>query len=373
MKRIDRYVLHGYVVRLVVAHLVVFGLFMSFDALQRLDQMQKGGLGETVPLVLAYYAYQFPSRVLDTVPPLLLLSAGLLVVQMSSSGELLTLKAGGVSVRRVMTPVVLFTLPLVVLLFWTRERVVPWAFRQQALLDRELEQKVAGPFLLQDDREGFRLFVDSYDFGRQSMSRVTVMTFRPNGVVMTLMQAESGVWIPEEQQQGPSAAGDKLDIVLESTVFQQFDEGGNVVGDPRVYTTRELETSLTPYEFVRARQDVMSGGLPTLSLGGLRRQIRRNPENPQFRVMYHSRLAEPLVPFVLLLIGIPLLVGLEQSLQSRALGAIISITVAAGYHVLGFVFASMGIAGYIPPVAAAWTVPVLGCGVGLWMFRRMRT
>lgn len=361
MKRIDRYIVRGYIVRFLAVMLVIFGLYVSFDAVKRVDQIQQGLIEETVPKVLAYYGYQFPTRMLDIVPPLLLVAAGLVLVQMSRQGELLTLKASGVSLRRVILPILICTVPMVGLSFWARESLVPWAFRQQQLLNRELEEKKAGPFLLRDRQEGYRLFVGRYDFAEHTMDRITVLRFYPEGGLRRVLEADSAWW------------GEQGGIYLETVSIQEYDENGSVLGRPQVHTSKSIESSLGPYDMVEAKEDAMSTSLPTFTLSDLHKQVRRNPENPRFRVMLHSRLAEPAAAFVLLLIGIPLLIGFEHHLESRVLGAVVCILVAAGYQVLCFVALSMGNTGLIPPIWAAWFMPGAGAVAGLALFWRMRT
>jgi lipopolysaccharide export system permease protein len=361
MKRIDRYIARGYIVRFIAVVLVIFGLYVSFDAVKRIDEIQQGAMEETLPKVLAYYAYQFPTRILDIVAPLLLVAGGLVLVQMSRHGELLTLKASGISLRRTMLPIFICTVPVVGLAFWARESLVPWAFQQEQLLNRELEQKRVGPFLIRDEVEDYKLFVGRYDFSEHTMERVSLLRFYPDGGVRRVLEADNGRW------------GDGGKIHLETISIQEYDESGNPVDRPEVHTSKSIESSLRPYDFVEAKEDAMRTSLPTFTLLDLHHKVQRNPQNPRFRVMLHSRLAEPLAAFVLLLIGLPLLVGFEHSMQSRVLGAVVCILVAAGFKVLSFVALSMGNTGLIPPLWAAWFMPAVGGGIGLILFARMRT
>jgi len=361
MKKIDRYVLHGFLVRFIASHLVVFGLYVSFDALKRMDQIQRGAVPETLSKFAIYYAYQFPISLLDTVPPLLLLGAGLMLVEMARSGELLILKASGVSLRRAVLPIFVCAVPVAALVAWTRENVVPWAFRQQEQLDLELSRKVGGPYLLKDPRRGLKLYVANYDYANRTMSRVTVMEFYPDGITRSITEGESGGWL----QDGG--------IYLQAVSIQEFDSKGSPVGKPTVLPTKQVETGLTPYDFVQARRDVMTTRLPAFKLAELRRNISENPDNARLRVMLQSRMAAPLVPFVLLLVGIPLLVGYERSMGSRVLGAVVCIMLTAGFHVLSLVCVSMGNSGTISAEAAAWLPPVLAGAAGLWLFGSMHT
>jgi len=325
MKLIDRYVARGFLVRFVVAYLVVFGLFVSFDALKRIEELQEGPARQVAAKLLAYYAYQFPVAAMDVVPPLLLLAAGLMLVQMARNGELLTLKASGISLQRVAGPVFLCSVPVVALVWWAGESVVPRVVREQELIQRELASDVSGPFLLRDEREGWMLFVGSYDFARH---RVSIQGFEPSGALS---------------------------------------------GSVEVLRAREVQTSLRPYDLVLASKDVMSVRMLAFSTAELKRRSASNPHNVRLRVMLQARRVAPFVPFALLLAGIPVLVGFEQTMRSRLLGVLVCIMLMAGFQVLSFICLGLGNAGALHPVLAAWLPVGLTGGVGAWLFGTMHT
>ncbi|MFW5915257.1 MAG: LptF/LptG family permease [Planctomycetota bacterium] len=360
MKRIDRYITVGYLVRFVATVLIIFGLYISFDAVKRIDQIQQNTFAETVPNILRFYAYQFPARILDFLPSLLLIAAGLLLVQMSRNREILTLKASGVSLHRIVMPIFLVTVPLIALSFYAREEVVPWSSRRQQLLEYELDRKSGGELFVEDKQEDFRIFVGQYDFLEHEMENVTVLRFYETGEVRTVIEADTCRW------------GEDDKLMLDTVSIQQFAENGNKSGE-EARTEMVLDTGLTPYDFLAAREDDMENAVPTFTLTQLHNQARNNPDNPRFSVMFHSRLAGPVSVFVILLIGIPIMVGFEHKLRSRVLGVAICILVAAIYQVMSFVSVSMGNTGILPPPIAAWIVPAIGLTGGTVLFMKMRT
>ena len=370
MKRIDRYVLTSFVVRLACVCALFFGLFIVFDMLKRIDHLRGAGMAHSLPGLFQYYYFLMPTLILDTVPVLLLLSAGLTLVNMSRMGELLTLKASGVSARRVVLPIFVFTLPVVLLIAWSREAVVPEFTRRHRVLDLQLDSKVVGTTVLRDAERNMTLMVQRYDYRNQDnpMLGVSVFEFYPRrgedggrGPLKSIIVADAGFWL--------SDGG----ISLETVTIQDYNEGGGAAGKPRVQMTKELETDLTPYDFVHAHSDELGVRLSAMTFRELRFQSRRSPGVKQFRVMLHNRLAAPFMPFVLLLLGIGPLVGFEASVRSRMLGVFLCIAVAAAFNVVSFVLISLGNVNAIAAPLAAW-IPVGGGGAaGLWMFKAMRT
>ncbi len=361
MKRIDRYITRGFLLRFFAALVVIFGLYVSFDAVKRIDQIQQGGFADTVPKVLLYYLYQFPTLMLDLFPPLLLVAAGLVLVQMSRKKELLTLKASGVSLRRVVLPILLAAIPLAMATTVARETLVPWSFRRQKILERELDQDTAGPFLLVDEKKDFKLYVGQYNFSRHTMSRISLLRFYEDGQLRKITEADTGGWYQGDQ------------LRLKTVSIQEYRRDGNPDGSPSVTKTKTVKTSLSRYDFVAAKNDAMSTSLPSFTLFDLLRQVRRNPNNSRFQVMLHSRLSEPLAGIILLLIGIPLMVGFEHKMKSRVLGTVVCIVVAGAYQVSSFIVLSMGNTGLINPALAAWMMPAVGLTLGTFLFSTMKT
>ncbi len=109
------------------------------------------------------------------------------------------------------------------------------------------------------------------------------------------------------------------------------------------------------------------------TLAQLREQIRRNPNVPDFRVVFHSRIAAILSPIILLLVGIPCLIGFETTVKSRFLGVIVSIVVAASFYALGFALSSMGSTETVNPILAGWLPSIVGGSAGLYLFQGMHT
>ena len=79
MKKIDRYVARAYIIRFVMAHVVIFGLYVSFDIMQRVEMFYGAEVHYSLSQVLVLYLYQVPGNLMNTVPPLLMLSAGLVL------------------------------------------------------------------------------------------------------------------------------------------------------------------------------------------------------------------------------------------------------------------------------------------------------
>jgi lipopolysaccharide export system permease protein len=362
-KRIDRYVTWRFLIFLAGMLCLLGFLYGSFDLLKKVEDLRQAEMSQEVSLLAQYYAYVLPLFLVDIVPALVLVSAGMVLVQMARTRELLVLKASGISVYRMVAPVFLAAFIISMLGFTFQQTLAPGFARQKELLDRKIQEKVETELLIQDPTYNQRLFVGLYDYADQSMQVVRIITLYPGDKlrVKAVVQADSARLLPDGKLQ------------MEGVVVQNFDQTGTPqpLGPPSASQT--VQTGLDPFDFVRASQESGEQTMVLQTLGELRDQIRRNPNVPGFQVVYHSRLASIFSPIILLLIGVPCLIGFEQSVRSRFLGAIISIVVAAGFYALGFILSSMGSTETVNPVLAGWLPSIIGGSVGLWLFQGMHT
>ncbi len=362
MKKLDAYVARAYILRFLLAHLVIMGLYMSFDIMQRIDMFHEAGAGRTISQLLVFYMYQIPSNLVDTVPPLLMLSAGLVFVHMNRNGELLTLKACGISLRRISLPILIVTLPVIALLGWAQERLIPDIYRQHSLLENKMQGRVSGPFLLYDGRYGYELYVMDYDFQREVMNRPVLVQSHPDSAIpRQILEADSATW------------SDDNNLLFTGARIKNYDPRGRPAGEEESPETTEWPTSLTITHFVDAQHGELATRAPAMTLSDLRKRIRENPHNPRFKVLFHTRISDKLTPLVLLLIGIPILVGYGANHQSRLVGALIAMLVMAIYYVLNFIALSVGNAGAVAPALSAWLMPSVGLIAGTIIFFNMRT
>jgi lipopolysaccharide export LptBFGC system permease protein LptF len=361
--RIDRYVSGGFLIRLIGALFLMAFLYVSFDILKRLDDLQGEAAGEALGALTTYYARVLPLFLLELVPGLVLIAAGMVVVKMAAARELLALKASGTSLYRVVAPIFFWALLLSAAVFVLRERLGPESAEQGALIRHILNDPLESHLLLSDDGFSRKVFVGQYDFADESMERILVMETDPeDGHIRKTWRAERGHW----EEPG--------EMVLLNVIVQEFGGPGNSpIREVNAAGKVVLETSLSPLDMLEAADESSDSPASFQTLGELRRYARMYPGVLHFQVSYHGRLASFFSPLVLLLVGIPCLVGFERSVNSRLLGTIIGIFLAAGLYALTFVFNSMGATGTLNPVAACWLPQVVGGAAGLWLFESMLT
>ena len=361
-KRIDRYVSVAFLVRLLGCLLLIAVLYTTFDVLKRLEDLREEGLRESLSLLAAYYGRVVPVFLMDLVPGLVLVSAGMTLVRMSKSRELLALKAAGTSMHRVAAPIFFWTLLISVAAFAVREFIVPDMVRGRQVVGRMLDGKTERSVFVTDPGTGRMLYIGEYDVAAGRMKNVAVFEFHPGGTLSRTVRADSAEWKP--------GGG----LLLRNVWQREFSSDATPNPDePPVLTELELDVALTPLDLVEAAREDASGAGAAQGLGQLRESMRTHHGVPSVRVAFHSRLAGFFTPIILLLAGVPLLIGTERSVNSRMFGVIVCILLATGLYVLTFIFTSMGSTGTLDPLVAGWMPTIMAGAGGLWLFQSMLT
>jgi lipopolysaccharide export LptBFGC system permease protein LptF len=360
-KQIDRYVSRSFLVRFVACLLLIAALYVSFDVMKQFDEVRGGNGGRELALLTSYYAHLLPVFLLEVVPGVVLVAAGMVMVRMAKARELLALKANGTSLYRTMAPLFVWALVASVCVFAVREAAGPRFARRSAVLGRVLADSVESQILVGEEARNRRIFIGEYDFATGTMKDVSVIDFYPDDTLERNIRADS------------AAIGPGGKLLLQAAEVQRFAPDARPQGNPELHAEMQVESDLAVLDVIQAAEDDGEEGLFLRPLEELRRQIRLNPQVPFFRVSFHSRLASFFSPLLLLLVGLPCLVGFERAVNSRFLGVIIAVAVASGLYGLTFVFNSMGTTGALHPVLAGWLPPIIVAAVGLYLFESMLT
>lgn len=371
-KKIDRYIIARFVPPIVLCLVIVYGLYASFDLLQSLDALKREGFGSGLRVMMQYYLYFFPVFSLDLTPGAILIAAGLLLVRMSRHRELLALKATGISIRRITLPIFVTTITLSVGVAYLKDFQIPELAKRCDVLKNKVQTNIRHNLLVRDfhyEYEGLALpgvdeqkqlegdiVAEKYNPSRKEMEGVFILHRYPDRALRMTIQAKSGRW-------------KKRRLILENVVIYRFNRAGLQEGANIVRKSLPVKTNLQSGDLDLAEEVVSTH----LTLNELHRLIEEYPSIPGYKVIYHSKVSSIFASVILLLIGIPLIVGSAPNPRSRFVGVSICIAVSTGYYVFSFVCNNMGNAGTVGPILASWLPTVVMGALGIILFDHLHT
>lgn len=359
MRTIDRYMAGQFVGPFVVGIAAFVGIIMGVS---QIYEAVKLVVRDDYPLgmVLQVFLLRIPTVVALTMPMATVFAALMCAGELSSHGEIVAMRAGGVSIWRMFVPVLIAGLAVSVLTFGFNEALGPISndranslLRDYLRTHRGLEKSVM--FRIPDEGPVQRIvYADKVNLQQQSMTNVSIIEFQPRG--RDVYFAERAVW------KGKSWY--LLDVI------HKHDTGSGY----REETVHEIR-----YDIGRTPDTINAKSRKRpedLSLAELRQEVGRLAATADVQAVdrerslwldqhFHLRIATPWAALGFALLGFPL--GMRPQRTSTGVGFGISLAVVFVYYIVFNVLRAFGEQGAMCPLVAAWlpNIVVLGTGLGL--------
>ncbi len=358
MSLITQYVLRLFITALAVSLIAFVSIFFVVDLIEQLDRFLDR---EVAPAYIAlYYVYYTPYIFVLTIPVSLLLASLYTFGQLTRLGELTAMKASGLSVYRLLRPLLLVSAVVSGCLFWAGEWLVPHTSMKRAEIQSEHVdlQGGAGQHVRNDvyfrGEGGRQFYIRVFDGLDAEGTGVFVTEFRRDGAVSSVLEAESAAWKDGRW-------------LLSNGVERRFrTEGG--LSEYTTFTEREqVGWSETPEDFMRGqkRPEEMSYG----ELDQFIQNVRRGGGDVQgYLVDLNLKIAFPSAGLIIVLLGGALASHLKRG--GVAMGFALSIGICFVYWGLLRFAQAFGHAGLLPPMAAAWGANALFCLLALVLLVR---
>ncbi|HWG17808.1 MAG TPA: LptF/LptG family permease [Acidobacteriaceae bacterium] len=366
---LDEYVVRSYLTNFALwlgAFVVLYVVFTFFELMGDIIRNQ------TPFIVVGEYLWYLIPYIVSAVVPLCSLLAVLLAFgSLNRSSELTAMKATGISLYRVVTPVLVLAAVLSAGLFAFNEYYLPDANRHQEQLRAEIKGRPAQTFALAGRKwisgqagpagSPTRIFYyQAYDPKLHVFANLTVFEFDP--VNFTLERrihadtvhwdATSATWIFENGWQR-SFAGAALGAYQPFTVAT-FSE---VREQPGYFIHEDTPADEMSYA-------ELSHYIAGLSESGL-------IDTTTLRVELQNKLAVPFITLVMAVLAVPFAVMIGKHAGLVGVGTAIGLAIA--YWALTGLFSSMGNISTLPPPLAAWSPDILFAITGCYLLLRTPT
>lgn len=298
MRLLDRYLLGRHLLCLGAAVLALLLVAVVVDLIEHIDTFID--YRTTPGQILRYYFYHAPYWIALTLPIAALLGTLFSLTSLARANELTAMKAAGISLYRLLLPLLAFSLAFGGLAFFFTDQVVPAAtYRYRAVWDEiRAVNRADGSRrqVLLQDVEGQLVFARSYDARTQRASEVSCEEQRAGRVVRRL-EGRRLEWRDDRW------------VLLDGHEYR-FGAAGTQV---EAFAQRELPAlTLRPADFAQQQKKPEE-----MDYGELRNYIdraRANGEDPtRQQVDLHLKIAFPFTCFVIVLLGAPLAADARRS------------------------------------------------------------
>lgn len=361
MKIIDKYMVKGFLGSLVWCLFIFTVMAVIIDIFSFIDDIVKFKIPLTS--IIAFYVYYTPTIFLQVAPMAVLLSSIFVLSNLNKHNEITAMKSSGISLWRIMAPLLLIGMLVSMCVFITSEKVIPTSSKVASMIRREeLEKeklKNSQTRIIQNiaiyGAGNKIIFARNYDTEKMTLGDVIIHEHDKAENLVSKTTAQSGVWTGRGWR-------------FYKVVIWNIDNSGRILGEPQFFRQKMILLKERPRDFANRewRAEFMSY-----------RELKKHINN--FRdvstkvirsllVDLHYKISFSLISFIIILIGAPF------ALITTRGGVLIGIGMSIGIGLLYYAFIAIslafGKAGLLPPMLAAWLGNIVFFVLGIYLINK---
>ncbi len=335
------------------------GIYLLIDFFEKIDKFIDHNA-----TVLDYFTYLFTSIPLIFVQilPLAILTTMVLTLGgLSRTNEITAMRACGISLVRIIRPLMALALLLSLLLLLLNEFVIPWSSKHlNYLLDVKLSK--SRQVQLSRNEIWYRsknriISIAVANSKKQQLQGITIFTFDDQQRI-------------KKRQDSPLAIFDKKKWRAATVSEHIFDSVSGDLIKTNALQNVTLDLNRSPSDFTV--QEDAKNELNYWQLATLVKKIEgEGYDATHQRVDMQNRLAQPLTCLIMGFLGIPF--ALQRGRNSNiAMGIGLSLGVGVAYFILQSMVTAFGYASALPPLAAAWSANIIFLLLGIWLLLNVK-
>ena len=354
---IDTYINRMFLLNLAVTLLALLSMVNLFTFFEIVDNVYENSV--PAGTVIAYFLFLQPHMLMLLIPISVLITTLITFGTLVRSNQLVAFNSVGISVFRVVLPVMLGTSLLCGFMFLSQEYLLPGANLQQDMLRKIIQGRpvqTVHPGRQWIFGENNRLYnYRQFRSQRNSFAELTVyrLSIQGNGL-KSQTYAESARW---DSRSRTWILNNGWHRDYETGSFDTFLTRQFEYSERPAYFSEEIKESskMTYAELKKYITDLRTGGF----------------EVSHLQTELYKKAALPVVSIIMVVLGVPfsLTLGRRGALLGIAAGIFIGIVY---WGALGF-FDVLGANGFLSPVLAAWGPNIIFGSGGLILFSMMRT
>jgi lipopolysaccharide export system permease protein len=371
MKTLDRYIAGNFLYGYIIALAVMLGMFLAVDLFLHLDEFAEHaelGMMTVLNTIIHYYAARAVLWFRDLGGVIIVIAAVFSMARLTRNNELIAIMASGVSLKRVLAPILFLALLLTGLVVAVQEAVIPRLSGELTRKHDQLAGDAAYDLWFIGDAHGNLLCCPRYQEREQTM-------YYP---LIILREKEADIWRVVGRIQAQRAV---YDTTRKGWVLE---EGQLLVAfrpeTQQPYLT-EFErvdfyaTNLNPETLPLRRWEGFKSLLSLRQLIELEQDPGTRPtELAEIAVQKHSRITTPIINLIMLMVALPVLVCRDPRDMKTAI--LVSFLTTAACFMMNFLcllYATEVFFGQVHPALFTWLPIFVFFPIALVEIDSMRT
>jgi len=311
-----------------------------------------------LPIFMKILFYQLPAYAVLAFPMATLFATLIAISRMSKDSEVDVMRTSGISVTRMMLPMLFMGLLVSASSFVMLQKLVPWANNHSITLWRSylMSDPSAAPTanIFFKGKGNRQFYIGNVDPKSKIATSITIYEVTDSQYpVMTT--ARTGIW-------------DDKYLILKNGTMHHFNKDGLLnyeaaFGEMKLNIEREMEEVFGEQKTAQEMTiEELKKKITTFKKSGI--------DTKSWETDLQFKMSIPIASFICVLVGVPL--SIRSGRSSMMMGIAVSVALILMYWVGTIVFTTLGRKGVIPPVYAAWSQNALFLLVGIALTLRTR-
>lgn len=339
MNILDRYLIKEYL----KAFFTGFFFFSALVVIVRLldKDIKNFEEGITYFTAVKIVLYQAPRRVMEIVPVSGFVAIFFVFGRMIRNNEFVAMKAGGMSVYRILAPVVIVTLVICAFFALFYDRIASPAYHEANLLQKKLPPRYGKHLVFKS--KGNRIFYSyQIDLGEKTIRKLTIWESDEDGQLERTIFAKEATWTPTHWE-------------LTDGHIRHFENEAEVSYE--TFEKKSIERYEDPARFIGNDKDPRG-----MTIQELKEQIAYKKEAGQIsrieQVKLHHKTAYPFAAVVVVMLGAPIAIRFGKA--GFFAGLVIAFFLVFIYWALSFAtLEGLSENGKLHPFLACWGANIL--------------
>jgi lipopolysaccharide export system permease protein len=310
MKILDKYVAKNFLIGYAIAFCVLIGLRIVIDLFVNLDEFtEHASLGAFAVLrnIISFYSLHSLLYFRDFAGMITVVAAAFSLGKMIHSNELVAVMASGVSLKRVIVPIIILSFLLTGLLIIDQELLIP-PFSDKLVRGQDAlpGQETYDVWFIDDDN-GSLICTEEFDVKTSTMYKPTI--------ILRSKKADSAVWEVTGRISAEKAVYNSETGRWDLTNGQLIEKGSQTGAQP----IASYASDITPKEIPVMRRAQFITLLSSPQLATLAAQRTKIKDLAQLYSQKHFHITDPIINLVMLMVCLPILVCRDPKSMKSAI------------------------------------------------------
>jgi lipopolysaccharide export system permease protein len=323
MKILNKYIVKSFLTGYAIAFCVLIGLIIIIDLFINLDEFfELSHLGTWVVIrnIIVYYAINTAVYFRDIAGMITVVAAAFSLAKMVRSNELVAMMSSGVSLKRIVVPVLILAAIFTGVMIIDQELIIP-SLSDKLVLRRNTEpgQELYNIWFITDSN-GSLICAQKYEVDTATLYYPTIITRRQT--------ERPDIWMVTGKISADRAVYNKKTKKwdLENGIYYKVSPIQEIEGRTPYEPEDDLPTaieqydsvSLTPHDIPIMQKGEFKAFLSSRQLAVLAAQGTRVKDVAQLYSQKHFRITDPIINFTMLMVSLPVLVCRDPKAMKSA-------------------------------------------------------